>query len=82
MLRPEAGEPEKVAFRTEPQLPQDMVERAIEKGIPLPVVRCGHGVRLWPQGAAVAGAARDSPCADGQEQREVVGLDEGRSEAT
>ena len=78
--RREAGVPEKVAFRTKPQLARRMLERALESGVPFGWVT-GRGLRQRPPPAAVAGAARRSPRAGRQEQREAVGRD-GQGMAT
>ena len=74
----EAGVPEGVRFQTKPQLAQKVVERAIVGGVPFRWFCRRHGVRQRPPAAAVAGAARDTPRAGHQEQREAVGLDGGR----
>ena len=79
--RREAGVPEKVAFRTKPQLARRMLERALESGVPFGWVTWGRGLRQRPPPAAVAGAGRRSPRAGRQEQREAVGRD-GQGMAT
>ena len=79
--RREAGVPEKVAFRTKPQLARRMLERALESGMALRLGHWGRSLRQRPQPAAVAGAARRSPRAGRQEQREAVGRD-GQGMAT
>ena len=71
--RREAGVPEKVAFRTKPQLARRMLERALESGVPFG----------WVTGDEVYGNDRNlrlerrrrSPRAGRQEQREAVGRD-------
>ena len=79
--RREAGVPEKVAFRTKPQLARRMLERALESGVPFgwvtgdEVYGNDRRLRLW------LGAARRSPRAGRQEQREAVGRD-GQGMAT
>ena len=79
--RREAGRvPEKVAFRTKPQLARRMLERALV-GSALRLGHWGRSLRQRPQPAAVAGAARRSPRAGRQEQREAVGRD-GQGMAT
>ena len=51
--RREAGVPEEAAFRTKPQLAQEMLERAVESGIPLSwitgdeVYGSDRNLRLW-----------------------------------
>ena len=51
--REEAGVPEKVAFRTKPQLARRMLERAVESGVPFgwvtgdEVYGNDHRLRLW-----------------------------------
>ena len=76
--RKEAGVPGDVSFRTKPRLAQEMLERALEAGVPFawvtrPLHR-GCGLRQRPPPADVAGAERDVPRAGHQEQREAVGL--------
>ena len=66
--REEAGVPEKVAFRTKPQLARRMLERAVESGVPFgwatgdEVYGNDRNLRLWLE------AARHSPRAGHQEQ--------------
>ena len=79
--RREAGVPEQVAFRTKPQLARRMLERGAGIGSALRLGHWGRGLRQRPQPAAVAGAARRSPRAGRQEQREAVGRD-GQGMAT
>ena len=79
--RREAGVPEKVAFRTKPQLARRMLERALESGVPFGWVTGDEVYGNDRQPAAVAGAARRSPRAGRQEQREAVGRD-GQGMAT
>ena len=52
--RREAGVPEAATFRTKPQLAQDMLERAVESGVPFSWV-----TGSWVTGDAVYGAARN-----------------------
>ena len=73
--RREAGVPEKVAFRTKPQLARRMLERALESGVPFgwvtgdEVYGNDRRLRLWLE-------RRDVPARAGyQEQREAVGRD-------
>ena len=73
--RREAGVPESVGFRTKPQLAQQMLERAVESGVPFAWVAWDEVLRQRPQPAAVAGTAVRSPRAVHQTQREAVGLD-------
>ena len=79
--RREVGVPEKVAFRTKPQLARRMLERALESGVPFGWVTGDEVYGNEPPPAAVAGAARRSPRAGRQEQREAVGRD-GQGMAT
>ena len=63
--RKEAGVPGDVSFRTKPRLAQEMLERALEAGVPFawvtrPLHR-GCGLRQRPPPADVAGAERDVP---------------------
>ena len=46
--RREAGVPEKVAFRTKPQLALRMLERALESGVPFGWATWGRGLRQRP----------------------------------
>ena len=78
--RREAGVPEKVEFRTKPQLAPD-AGAVTGIGSALRLGHWGRGLRQRPPPAAVAGAARRSPCAGRQEQREAVGRD-GQGMAT
>ena len=78
--RREAGVPEKVEFRTKPQLARRMLERSLESGVPFGWVT-GTRSTATTAASAVAGAARHSPCAGRQEQRQAVGRD-GQGMAT
>ena len=57
--RREAGVPEEVRFRTKPQLAQEMLERAVEAGVPIrrvtgdEVYGSDRRLRLWLEGAGI-----------------------------
>ena len=72
--RKEAGVPGDVSFRTKPRLAQEMLERALEAGVPFAWVTGDAVLRQRPPPADVAGAERDVPRAGHQEQRAAVGL--------
>ena len=57
--RREAGVPEEVGFRTKPQLAREMLERAVEAGVPFrwvtgdEVYGSDRNLRLWLEGAGI-----------------------------
>ena len=51
--------PEAATFRTKPQLAQDMLERAVESGVPFSWVTGSWVTGSWVTGDAVYGAARN-----------------------
>ena len=73
--RREAGVPEEVVSRTKPQLARELLERAVEGGVPFrwvagdEVYGSDRNLRLWLE------RGRDSPRAGHQAQREAVGPD-------
>ena len=73
--RREAGVPEKVAFRTKPQLARRDAGASGGIGNPLRLGYWRRGLRQRPQPAAVAGAGGHPPRAGHQTQRKAVGFD-------